>query len=246
MFRYRPKASPPSARSVTESLLSTRLKLARSLIPDDWNHCDVATGHGQLLAELARSSSNRLLWGTDRASSEIAAAKRLFDSLGVSKQIVLNEFEHLPRVSAVDSPRPWSLSITGLGGRSMASILLSDPVATLQFARMILQPNRDEDLVRQALHVLGYAPEAERLVYDRRYVYLVLDCSAIGLANPPQTRAEIACGREFTGDDAHLKSAYYSWRIGYHEERLRGAQFRHDSEATEAAHRALRYLRDKL
>lgn len=243
MFRLRPNIAPGSTSAKPPSRLSARLELIRTLIPDGWNHCDVATGHGQLLAELASSSPGRSLRGTDCAAAEIAEAKRLFDARCVSDCIKLEQIDHLPSINDEASKAPWSLSITGLGGRTMATILANDPTASRQFSRMILQPNRDEELVRSTLHALGYAPQTEHLVRDRRYAYVVLDCLPVGPANPPQSTIQVACGRGFRGEGAALSEAYYDWRISYHEARLRGAAARGDAEMTESTHRILRHFR---
>lgn len=250
MFQPFPGTTPNSPSPRQPGALSPRLALVRSLVPPDTAHVDLATGHGLLLAQLAREQPGRPLLGTDRSPAEAEEARRRLKATGELRAPEVLVTDRLVLPAAQPSHPRRSASIAGLGGRTVARLLTRTPRTTQQLDRLIVQPNRFEEELRQALHAVSFAPVREYLVEDRGYAYLVLDCAPVSDDNPPLTEEEQIVGRWHSAPrESPLLDAYARW----HRERLRirlaGLEASGQDEATvrrrvAAFERLLRNLRE--
>ncbi len=129
------------------------------------SHADIGTDHGYLPAALHRARICTRLIATELSDYEYRKAK---DAL-----------RHLPDIAVLQGDglaplltRPVEcLSICGMGGRKIASILEGHPSAVPD--RVILQPNRDAERLRRWALDSGFHIRSERLI-SGRFLYPIL------------------------------------------------------------------------
>lgn len=128
-------------------------------------HADIGTDHGYLPAALHRAKVCHQLFATELSDYEYLKAK---ESLG-----------HLPDVTVLQGDglaplltRPVDcISICGMGGRKIASILEKHPQGVPD--RLVLQPNRHAERLRRWGLDTGFHLHSERLIAGR-FLYPVL------------------------------------------------------------------------
>jgi tRNA A22 N-methylase len=229
-----------SPSEATRSRL-TRLELVQRCVPAGLPHIDLATGHAQLLAQLASDDPNRTLCGTDKSRAEIESACDQLNQWNCEHNIQLMHTNEIPRPEEWGATDSFSLSATGLGGANMAELLLRNAENLAACSHMILQPNRDEVKVRAVLPMAGFSVDHEQLIVDRGYLYLVLVCTRISSKAPPLSQREILHGRwhKSVRQPAELRD-YFEWHLRSLERKMRGEMAGHNWQKAEEAFRAYR------
>lgn len=155
-------------------MLSPRLAVVASLVPEGSVAADVGAGHGRLAAHLVASGRCPRVIVVDRSRDELAAVAprpgldlRLGDGLAPIG----------PR-DGVDT-----VIVAGMGGASIAGILLRG-ARGLTVARFVLQPQTEAALLRKRLPGAGLALVDERLVEDAGRSYVVLVAEPGGAGGP--------------------------------------------------------------
>ncbi len=129
---------------------------------------DIGSDHGQLVIELAQTTSLRPLYATENKDGP----------LGILKQAVMNSRADIAVLKG-DGLKPLldkdikNIIIAGMGGYLIADILKTELKSVQTF---ILQPNNHEPELRGYLAEHGYQIIAEKLVQDHRHIYEILVC----------------------------------------------------------------------
>ena len=150
--------------------LDIRLKTVAKQIQADC-HADIGSDHGNLLVALLK---------TGRIKSAIAVEnKRLpFENSQKALKGLRGEARLADGLNGIAAGEVDSLSICGMGGRSMVTIMESHPDRIP--SRFVLQPNRDEDRVRRWAMQNGFHLVEEHLAWNRRPYTVLTYRSASG------------------------------------------------------------------
>lgn len=182
---------------MSKVMLSRRLETAAQWVPQGARLCDVGTDHATLpiwLMEQGRLSS---AIATDIRPGPLERAKRNVERYGYAAQIQLRLCDGL---AAVEQGEVDTVSICGMGGKMMISILEAAPWTTAG-VRLILQPMKAPGELRQWLLQHGYYIREERVLWEEGHWYSLL------LAEGGEERASLTPGMEEAGQPSR-------WRQG--------------------------------
>lgn len=154
-----------------EFLLPPRLQAVASLIPPGFNVADIGSDHGLLAAQIQQRGRNPRVVATEVCGPPCARLRA-----------------NLERLQGKDSTEVrcgWGLSVlnpgefevvvlAGLGARSMAEVLSSQPEVTDSLRLLVLQPMKDEGWLRVWLAQHFFRLQAEDLVAEGERIYSVM------------------------------------------------------------------------
>jgi len=144
-------------------------------------HADIGSDHGLLLAWLLRS-------GRIARGIAIENKRQPFENSRRAMRGLPAEVRFADGLEGLRAGEADSLSICGIGGTSMATILGRRPERLPH--RLVLQPNRREDLVRQWALVNGFHLVDERIsVGHWRYQIMVMENRG-GVPDPAYARLD--------------------------------------------------------
>ena len=173
--------------------LPPRLAAIATLVPKGGAVADVGTDHALLPLWLLRRGIIPTAVATDIHEAPLERTRL---SLGNVTGLRLVLCDGLDGVSADEAD---TIVIAGLGGDNMADILLRAPWCK-EGRTILLQPMSKAEVLRRALHSMGYRIENECLVEDNRHVYPIL--LVRGGTDVLYSEAEYYTGRfVFTGSD---------------------------------------------
>lgn len=132
---------------------------------------DLGTDHGHLPVWLAQNGVEKI-YATDLKAGPLSSAKRSATEYGVADKIefVLCDGLEFPEASLCDT-----VSIAGMGGETIISILEKAPWTKEAGRRLVLQPQSKFDDLFNWLLANGYEVECARLVMDGKHTYIVMD-----------------------------------------------------------------------
>ena len=166
--------------------LPPRLAAIADLVPRGGALADVGTDHALLPLWLLRRGIIPSAVATDIHEGPL---ERTRHSLGNVPGLRLVLCDGLDGVAADEVD---TVVIAGLGGDNMADILSRAPWCR-EGRTVLLQPMSKAEILRHALHDMGYCIERERLVEDNRHVYPILYVR--GGRDVPYGEAEYYTGR---------------------------------------------------
>ncbi len=132
---------------------------------------DIGTDHARLLVAMVQAGWAQAGIGVDRAARPLASARAYVAGEGLQTRI------HLRLGSGVALLRPSeadTVTIAGVGGRTAIEILDGARLVALGIRRVVVQPNRDDALLRGHLSGQGWPVSAETLVYDAGRIFYTL------------------------------------------------------------------------
>lgn len=189
--------------------LTPRLQTVAGLVPAGSKLVDVGTDHGRLPVWLLLQGRINHAVATDLREKPLSKAKELAQRWGVTDRISFRLCNGLSLVSAQEAN---VVTITGMGGETIADILKAVPWAREEGRRCILQPMTGADGLRRYLSGNGYVIRQEVLVQEGETLYVIL------LAEPgqatPYSEGEIWVGRQTGGADTPLRSQYLEQELG--------------------------------
>lgn len=196
--------------------LDERLQLAYDLYEPCRCGADIGTDHGLLPCALLLGGKCDSIVMTDISEKALAHARA---------EVARRRLENRARLvcgdglAALDVPC-GCISVTGMGGRTVAQMLLAHP-EKLRGAVLILSAHTDLPLVRAAVYNTGYHLTAEELCFAAGRYYTVFRAEP-GAENVPAE--EIRLGRLiFDSRSPHLP-AFIRHRIRVLEEKLSGLE----------------------
>lgn len=214
--------------------MDERLTLAASLYEPCALGADIGTDHGLLPCHLLEAGVCQRMILADISPKALRHAEEQVRRRGLTSRA---ELVCADGFAALTEPA-GCVSITGMGGKTMADMLCAG-ASRLAGAALVLSAHTDQEQVRRAVQAIGYHFTAERLCRAAGRFYLVWKA----LPGPcAYTEDELALGTPLllNGGDSLLPD-YLAWRQWVLERKLAGLiQAAQPDEAT-AAH-----LREQL
>ena len=167
-------------------MLDHRLRLAFDLYESCELAADIGTDHALLPSALLRAGRCRRMVLTDISESALENARTEMIRLRLTDRVSLRLGDGLSPVSE----KCGMISVMGMGGRTIRSILLSGK-DRLQGASLLLSAHTDWHLIRSALQDIGYRPDREEPCFAAGRFYLILRARPGAV---PMTDREIRLG----------------------------------------------------
>lgn len=184
--------------------LSPRLQVVADLVPVGKTLADIGSDHGQLPVWLLLHQKIPFAIATDLRSGPLSRAKQLAIRWGLSpKQI---DFRLCDGLSAIRSDDADTITITGMGGETIADILCATSWTNEAGHSYILQAMSGMDGLRRYLSTSEFQISQEILVEEGKTLYVVIK-AMIGEMKP-LTEGEIWVGRQSKNMYAPLRSRY--------------------------------------
>jgi len=171
-----PSQNPQTSREITgkPTQLSLRLAAIAAMIPPSDRVIDVGTDHGQIPAFLLENHRVPRVIATDIHEGPAETARKYLRRQGVIRNAEVIRTDGLHGVAPQEGD---TIVISGLGGLEMIRIL-QEAFATEKDVptgiRLVLQPQRSAEELRQYLCVAGFAIDDETVVTDRDKFYVIL------------------------------------------------------------------------
>ncbi len=149
--------------------LDARLAAVAALFPPCDAGADIGADHGRLSCTLLSSGRCQRMQITDISSLSLEKARRSIALCGLDKRADFRVGDGLKALN----PPVQCIAICGMGGQTVADILLAAP-QNLQGAALVLSPQTENHLVRDAVMRIGYHFTHEQVVLSARRYYLIL------------------------------------------------------------------------
>lgn len=150
-------------------VLTPRLACIAALVPQGARLADVGTDHGKLPVSLLLQGRLAGAIGSDIGQGPLEHARRNAAEHGVALSLRL-----APGLQAVLPEECDTVSIAGMGGQTIASILAQAPWTAEGAHLLLLQPMTMVYALRRWLWANGYAIERETLCIEDKRQYIVL------------------------------------------------------------------------
>ena len=180
--------------------LKSRLYTVSTLVPKGARVADIGTDHGHLPIYLIREGISPFCLACDIKEKPLESAKENIartETKNIEARLGAGLFPVLP--DEVDC-----ITIAGMGGEVIASILEDSPWVRDPKYTLLLQPMTSADALRRYLAETGFAIEKECACEENKKVYSVLLVHFSGERFPPD---ELFCrvGRLSPDSDAAIK-----------------------------------------
>lgn len=150
--------------------LKNRLYTVSTLVPNGARVADIGTDHGHLPIYLTESGVSPFCLACDIKEKPLESAKENIKKVGTSKV----ETRLGPGLSPVFPDEVDCVTIAGMGGEVIASILEDCPWIKNGKYTLILQPMTSADALRRYLSENGFSIEKEIACEENRKVYTVM------------------------------------------------------------------------
>lgn len=188
--------------------LSPRLRAVAELVPAGSPLADVGTDHGRLPVWLIQHGVVPRAVASDLREGPLSRAVELAGRWGVSDKVSFRLCDGLSAIAPEEAP---TVTITGMGGETIADILAAAPWTGEEGHRYILQAMSGMDGLRRYLSGHGFAIQREVLIREGDTLYVIT------LAQPgemaPLTEGEIWVGRQTKDMDSPLRGDYLAQEL---------------------------------
>jgi len=161
--------------------LKDRLAAVARYVPGGAKVADIGTDHAYLPVHLVESGICNKVVATDISAGPLAAAARTVNEYKLGEKIELRRGNGL---EALASGEVDVITITGMGGNAIKSMLDASPEVLAEVKRLILQPMGDEGELRVWLAGHGWKIADEVLVEEDGKLYAVV------VAEPGQEKTQ--------------------------------------------------------
>ncbi|MCE5167799.1 class I SAM-dependent methyltransferase [Paenibacillus profundus] len=151
--------------------LSKRLQWIADWVPEGSRLADIGSDHALLPVYLAKHKRISFAVAGEVNQGPFEAARRQVQ--GACMEMTVN-VRHGDGLSVVKQGEVDCITIAGMGGSLIATILSADPKKLEGVTRLILQPNVGEDIVRRWLREQGWALVQEHILEEDGKIYEVL------------------------------------------------------------------------
>lgn len=155
--------------------LSKRLKQIADFVPVNCRMADIGSDHALLPSYLAKEGLITYAVAGEVNKGPFEAAQRQVSSYALGKTIEVRLGDGL---AVIESGEVDCITIAGMGGSLMVSILDADPSKLVGVRRLVLQPNVGEDLVRRWLRKHHWNLAEEVILEEDGKIYEVLVADA--------------------------------------------------------------------
>jgi len=169
--------------------LSARLAAVAHYVMPGESMVDIGTDHALLPAWLLRSGIVPRAIGVDVSEGPLRAARRTARSLGGALEVRQSD-----GFATIQDGEAYTATICGMGGQTMASILVRGLSSQPGLKRVVLQPQGAERAVRAAMVSLGWQCTDSAMVEERSKFYTI-ECWERGQHAQPWSDADLRWGR---------------------------------------------------
>lgn len=151
--------------------LNGRLLAASRLVLPGLPAADIGADHSYLPVYLVTNNICPLVIATDKASRPIENARQLVDLLSLSHKIPVRRGDGLQAIAPGEAA---TVVMAGMGGMLIMEMLAASPEVTAKVKRLVLQPQKNIDLLRRWLADNGWRIVAEDIAFDSGFYYVVM------------------------------------------------------------------------
>lgn len=196
--------------------LSKRLAAVAALVPQGARLADVGTDHAYLPVRLLQENRLSHVIASDIRPGPLEHARRTARTYGVEDKI---DFRLCDGLEGIQAGECDTVTISGMGGETIAGILAQAPWCR-EGARLILQPQSTQNVLRRFLAANGYCITAESLVQEGERWYVILQ--ARGGEMPLLNAGEELAGRPQTWLEQPERILYLQWLSGVTGRQIQG------------------------
>jgi tRNA (adenine22-N1)-methyltransferase len=164
--------------------LPPRLEAAASFVPQGARLCDVGSDHARLPVALLRRGVIEHALLTDINPGPLERARLAVAKAGFLERVA---FRLANGLAGVDPASVDCVTLTGLGGETIAAVLAHAPWAREKI--LVLQPMQGIEELRVFLGANGYAATAETLAREGARLYGIIAAAGGDMALTPGERA---------------------------------------------------------
>lgn len=157
--------------------LDKRLSAVSDQVRDGVTLYDVGSDHAYLPTYLICENKIPFAYVCDIADGPLSRAKETVSLAGVTDKVKLCKADGL---NGIDIVYPCDVTIAGMGGELICSIIDAKDELKNKDVRLILQPMTKQDVLRKYLAENGFRFEKEITVEEGKY-YTVIVCSYDGI-----------------------------------------------------------------
>lgn len=183
--------------------LSPRLRAAADMVPAGVRLTDVGTDHGRLPVWLVCQGVVPWAVATDLRPGPLSRGQELSQRWQVSERISFRLCDGLASVSPEEAE---VITITGMGGETIAGILQAAPWTGKPGHICILQPMSGAEGLRRYLSDNGFLIAEEQLVLEEDTLYVII--RAVPGHMEPLSEGETWVGRQAPGTDSPFRFRY--------------------------------------
>lgn len=154
--------------------LQPRLQLLADMVPPGSRLADVGTDHGYLPVRLLQQGRIPCAIASDIRPEPLAHARQSAQEYGVAGI----DFRLCGGLDAIRPTEVDTIVIAGMGGETIQRILQAAPWTKSDRYTLLLQPMTKTELLRGWLAEQGYRFVKERLVWDKDFLYPVMQLTA--------------------------------------------------------------------
>lgn len=155
--------------------LRPRLEAAAALTGRAGTVADIGCDHGRLGIGLLQSGRAERIIASDCSEASLAKARRLAAHVGLAESVQTRLGSGL---SVLREGEAEAIAICGMGGQLIARLLEEAAIPLMGAARVVCQPMRGVEELRQFLWENGYRVVGERVVLEQRRYYQVFSAEA--------------------------------------------------------------------
>ncbi len=187
--------------------LSKRLSTVAAMVKET-SSADIGTDHGYLPIYLIKEKGLKKVIACDINKGPIKTAEENIKSFGVSDFIETRLGNGLEKVKPNEVE---CITISGMGGMLIISILENgiDTVKTAK--RLVLSPQHDIPKVRQYIFDIGFKIEDEEMVFEDGKYYTIIN--AVKGADAPYDEKELMFGRKLIEKKSTVLKNYVEFQI---------------------------------
>lgn len=183
----------PTRRFPRPPQLDARLQAAFDLVPSCHICADIGADHGKLSAVLLHQARAAHMLVSDVSPLALEKAKSRLIQQGLLAKATLTVSDGLQALDALPQARVEVVCALGMGGATLAGILRKGK-SRLQGATLVLSPQTEIPLLRQAIVQVGYSICQEKLAQVAGRWYVVMQAVPATQGVPAHTRQEILLG----------------------------------------------------
>lgn len=180
---------------------------------------DIGTDHGLLVVEALCNCDIKRAIATDISAASVEKARRAVLSAGLQDRVNVFESDGFDNIEDTFE----QAVLAGMGGPLIIKILENAEPKILPGTRLIIQPQNEYSYLREWLWTHKYKIERERLVIDKRYLYVVM--SVLKTTEPlVYDEKDLVVGRNVEYNDIKTYKRYLKFLIGVRTETLKQIQ----------------------
>lgn len=135
---------------------------------------DVGTDHAYIPIMLYKNGFIKKAAACDISKGSVEKARKNVERYGCAEFIDVRQGDGLQTVKEEENPD--QIVIAGMGGMLTVDILTKSKNVVNKAERLILQPQRDIDKVRKAVHSLGFRIIDEKMLFEDGKYYNIIVC----------------------------------------------------------------------